>query len=116
MLTPLVPRATLAAAAILLSGCPALGDHNPTSHAIWWISGAMFSLLLLFLAIELFDLCRFAWRRLRGLDPPSSPAADEIFLIREDRRRLRQRHGWRARPVRRTWGEGKTAADPESER
>ena len=109
-----VQLAAAAVSAAVLAGCPALGDPNPASHAIWWVGGAMFLLLLVFLAVEIADWCRAAWRRLRGTAPPPGPfpPGDEAHRIREERRPLRRRYLWRPRLVRRTWDEGKNERRP----
>lgn len=94
-----------------------LGGYNPASHAIWWVGGAIFLVLAVILAVETWDWLRLAWRRLRRLDPPPGPVRPgDTFHLREDVRPLRRRHLWRPRAVRRTWGEGRTEADPDARR
>jgi hypothetical protein len=93
-----------------------LGGYNPASHAIWWVSGVIFLVLVVILVVETWDWLRLEWRRLRRLDPPPGPVRPgDTFHLREDARPLR-RHLWRARAVRRTWGEGRTKADPDTRR
>jgi hypothetical protein len=46
-----------------------LGGYNPASHAIWWVSGAIFLVLAVILVVETWDWLRLQWRRLRRLDP-----------------------------------------------
>lgn len=57
-------------AALACEGQAALTEHNPASSAVWWVSGTIFLILVLILAIESFDWLHFRWRRLRGLEPP----------------------------------------------
>lgn len=108
----------LAAAAAVL-GCeqPPLGARDVAAHAVWVVSGLLFSLLLLFLIVELYDGLRTAWRRLRGLDPPPGPfqPGDTVHLSRAERRPLR-RVRWRPRIARRTWNDVNPSADGERER
>lgn len=118
----ILARLGLAAAPVFLIvgavACQApLGSYNPASHAIWWVSGAVFLVLAVILVVEVGDWLWLAWRRRRGLDRPPGPVRPgDSFHLRDDARPLRRRHLWRARPVRRTWGEGRTEADPEAER
>lgn len=108
----------LAAAAAVL-GCeqPPLGARDVAAHAVWVVSGLLFSLLLVFLIVELYDGLRTAWRRLRGLDPPPGPfqPGDTVHLSRAERRPLR-RVRWRPRIARRTWNDVNPSADGERER
>ena len=84
--------AAATAAAVATLGCQAaLTERNPASELIWWVSGAVFLVLAVILVVEVGDWLWLAWRRLRGHDRPPGP-------------------------VRRTWGEGRTEADPEAER
>lgn len=107
----------VAAAAVLGCEQPPLGARDVAANAVWVVGGLLFCMLLVFLFVELYDGLRGAWRRLRGLDRPPPPVSPgETFHLRDDARSLRRRHPWRARPVRRTWGEGRSDADPEAER
>jgi hypothetical protein len=65
--------AALPAAAVAALGCQgqaALTESNPASNAIWWVSGAIFLVLLVILAVEVSGAAWSAWRRLRGHDQP----------------------------------------------
>lgn len=107
-----------AAAAAVLTGCGGPGlDYNPVAHAVWWVGGAIFGVLVLILLVEVFDSLVRAWRRGRGLEtPPSRPQPGDTFHVGEPAGELRERHHRRIRAIRRTFGEGRTEADPESER
>ena len=110
--------AALAAPLATTAACQAaLTERNPASELIWWVGGLMFLVLVVILVVEVSDALWSRWRRLRGSDgPPSAVPPGETFHLRGDARPLRRRYLWRARPVRRTWGEGRTEADPEAER
>lgn len=108
----------LAAAAAML-GCeqPPLGERDVAAHAVWVVGGLLFCLLFVFLFVELYDLLRDTWRRLRGLDPPPGPfqPGETVHLSRAERRPLR-RVRWRPRIARRTWNDVNPSADGDRER
>lgn len=110
--------AAFAAPLAITAGCQAaLTERNPASELIWWVGGAIFLVLVVILVVEVSDALWTRGRRLRGIDrPPPAVPPGETFHLRDDARPLRRRHLWRARPVRRTWGEGRSDADPEAER
>lgn len=64
------PAAALAAPLVVALACqPALGTRDPAAHAVWWVGGALFLILLAILAVEVADWLWATWRRLRGHDP-----------------------------------------------
>lgn len=115
------PTLLIALALVLVFALPPLGgdpDVWYNENRVMWVGGALFLALGLILVVEIFDWLVLEWRRWRGEVPPPGPfrPGDAVHRLRPEPTELRRRYLWRPKLVRRAFGEGRTEADPESER